>query len=473
MMSRYVARLGVFLMAVAGGGCATLGPDRGRIETDRLAGARSSPALEWAQSPTADADAAALREQPMTPVNAVQMALLRSPRLQQEYARLGLIRADVQEAIQIANPRLSARRLTGGGLVSTTLGLAMPLVDLLVLPSRVRLARADQERAKREIAASILAVTVDVEAGWYEYAGAQQIADMRATVAKGMVTSADLAQRFFEAGNINELQLKQEQAAASQARIDAARARAGAQRARLQLNTLIGLSGPDADWPVSAQLPSPIAEEDSAEILQSLSRNTNLQLMAARQEVLVTEESLAVIRRFRLLGGTQIGYEREREPEVNGPRVKGPTLDLELPIFNQGQARVARAQALAAQARARLGQLELVAGNAVRLGVEQVRVLREIVETHRDVLIPQRESVVARSQEQQNYMIIGVFELIQAKRQEYDAYQSYLEAIRDYWLARTDLMRAVGARLPSESAATMGPGMKEPETLVQTPGGQR
>ena len=242
---------------------------------------------------------------------------------------------------------------------------------------------------------------------------------------------------------------------------------------RRALNTLIGLSGPEAEWPASAQLPSPSAEEDSAEVLQSLSRTTNLQLMAARQEVLVMEESLAVTRRFRLLGGTQVGYEREREPEANGPLVKGPTLDLELPIFNQGQARVARAQALAAQARARLAQLELVAGNAVRLGVEQVRVLRDIVETHRDALIPQRESVVARSQEQQNYMIIGVFELIQAKRQEYDAYQSYLEAIRDYWLARTDLMRAVGARLPSESATTGEAAMKNRDAAVAKPGGGR
>jgi len=389
----------------------------------------------------------------------VQMALLRSPRLQQEYARLGLIRADVQEAIQIANPRLNARRLTGGGAATTTLGLAMPVVDLLVLPSRVRLARADFERAKREIAASILAVTSDVEAGWYEYVGAQQIADMRATVARAMATSADLAHRFFEAGNITELQLKQEQAAASQARIDAGRARADAQRARLQLNTMIGLSGADAEWPASARLPSPVAEEDSAEVLQALSTNANLQLMAARQEVVVMEGALATTRRFRLLGGTEIGYERETEAE--GQRLKGPTVNLELPIFNQGQAKVARAEALLAQSRARLGQLELAAGNAVRLGAERVRVLRDIVETHRDALIPQRESVVARSQEQQNYMIIGVFELIQAKRQEYDAYQSYLEAIRDYWLARTELSRAVGARLPSDTTGLQAAPMKD------------
>lgn len=456
MMSRYFARVAVLLMALAGAGCATLGPDRGRVDTDKLVSSRSSPALDWAQSPTTDADAAKLREQPMTPVNAAQMALLRSPRLQQEYARLGLIRADVQQALQLANPTLNARRLTGGGAATTTLGLAMPLVDLLVLPSRARLARADYERAKREIAASILGVTVDVEAAWYGYVAAQQIADMRAAVSGGMHTSADLAQRFFEAGNINELQLKQEQAAASQARIDAARARADAQRARLELNTLIGLSGADADWPVSAQLPSPVETEDTGEVLQSLSQTTNLQLLAARQELVVMEGALATTRRFRWLGGSDIGYERETEAE--GQRLRGPTLNLELPIFNQGQARVARAQALVAQSRARLAQLGLAAGNAVRLGVEHVRVLREIVDTHRDVLIPQRESVVARSQEQQNYMIIGVFELIQAKRQEYDAYQSYLEAIRDYWLARTDLMRAVGARLPSESIGTRNPG---------------
>ncbi|MEO5894980.1 MAG: TolC family protein [Vicinamibacterales bacterium] len=414
--------------------------------------ARSNPALEWAQSPTVDADAEKLREQPMTPVNAVQMALLRSPRLQQEYARLGLIRADVQQALQLANPRLNARRLTGEGLSTTTLGLALPLVDLLILPTRARLAKADYERAKSEIAASILAVTADVEAGWYEYVGAQQIADMRVTVASGMATSAELAQRFFDAGNITELQLRQEQAAATQARIDAGRARAEAQRGRLRLNTLIGLSGADADWPVSALLPSPVPEEDAAGILQELSTNANLQLMAARQEVLVMEGALAATRRFRLLGGTEIGYEREKE--ADGQRLKGPTLNLEVPIFNQGQASVARAQALVAQSRARLADVALSAANGVRLGAERVRVLREIVDTHRNVLIPQRESVVARSQEQQNYMIIGVFELIQAKRQEYDAYQSYLEAIRDYWLARTELMRAVGTRLPSEATPT-------------------
>jgi hypothetical protein len=40
---------------------------------------------------------------------------------------------------------------------------------------------------------------------------------------------------------------------------------------------------------------------------------------------------------------------------------------------------------------------------------------------------------------------------VQAKLAEYDAYQAYLEAVRDYWLARVELARAVGQRLPSDA----------------------
>ena len=48
-------------------------------------------------------------------------------------------------------------------------------------------------------------------------------------------------------------------------------------------------------------------------------------------------------------------------------------------------------------------------------------------------------------------MLVGVFDLIRTKQDEYDTYQMYLEALRDYWLARTALTLAVGAPLPSSA----------------------
>ena len=170
--------------------------------------------------------------------------------------------------------------------------------------------------------------------------------------------------------------------------------------------------------------------------------------VAARQEATIAAKSADITRAFRLLGSTTLGYDHEQE--VDKSTIRGPTLDLELPIFNQGQARVARANAQLQLARARLAQLELSSGNGVDLAAERVRVLSDVVRMYRESLIPERESVTARGQEEQNFMLIGIFEVIQAKTQEYDAYQGYLEAVRDYWLARVDLMRLVGARLPSD-----------------------
>lgn len=225
----------------------------------------------------------------MTAEAAVRVAMLRSPRLQQEYARLGLARADVLEAVQVSNPTLSLSLsyLDPGSGYNRLAGLTLPLADLLVLPMRTRLARAEFERAKLEIAGAVLNVAADVEAAWYTYVGAQQVADMRTAVAGGADAAAELAQRFFDAGNISELQLKQEQAAASEARIIAARARADASRARLTLNTLLGLSGEDATWATSDRLPMPVGAEDDPLQLAELARTSSLELLAARQQAAI------------------------------------------------------------------------------------------------------------------------------------------------------------------------------------------
>ncbi|WP_374133255.1 TolC family protein [Sphingomonas sp. 28-62-20] len=434
------------------GGCATVQPGLDPPQINKLLAARGAPELGWEKN-TSGADAALVTQwlgEPMTAERAVRVAMLRSPRLQEEYAKLGLARADIMEAVQIANPRFSIGKLNalGGPGSQLALGLTMPLVDLLVLPARARLARSDFERAKLAIAASVLGVGFDVESAWYAYVGAQQVADMRAAVASGMATSAELARRYYAAGNISELQLKREEAAASQAQIDAARAAVAARMARLQLNTAIGLSGPDAEWRTSDRLPLPVATEDDPVLLETMANQGNLALLAQAREVDILRDAAGITRHTRLLGDAQIGFERERE--TDGSKIQGPTASIEIPIFNQGGARVARAEARYLQARAQLLALQLKTDNAVRLGAERVQVLADIVKTHREALIPARETIVERSQQEQNYMLIGVFELIQAKTQEYDAYQGYLEAIRDYWLARIDLMRVVGARLPSE-----------------------
>jgi cobalt-zinc-cadmium efflux system outer membrane protein len=68
---------------------------------------------------------------------------------------------------------------------------------------------------------------------------------------------------------------------------------------------------------------------------------------------------------------------------------------------------------------------------------------------YRDEVIPLRRKIAERVQEQQNWMFVGAFDAIRSRRQVHDGQRAYAEALRDYWLARVELERAVGAQLPS------------------------
>ncbi|MEP6939009.1 MAG: hypothetical protein ABI846_04545, partial [Rudaea sp.] len=118
---------------------------------------------------------------------------------------------------------------------------------------------------------------------------------------------------------------------------------------------------------------------------------------------------------------------------------------------DQGQGPVARAQSLKIWGDAEQRRLTQAVGGAVKIAYQRMSNAHDRVQDYRTQIIPQRQTVVARTQEEQNFMLVGVFELFAVKRAEFDAYQGYLNALRDYWTARADLERAVGACLPSDA----------------------
>ncbi|MEO8673414.1 MAG: TolC family protein [Tahibacter sp.] len=453
-MERMIRRLPWAVALTLLSGCVSVSRRDGADRVEALMAERLPTTFAWNRDASGraaiDARVDQLLATPLTAAAAVQIAQLRNPHIAAEYARLGIAQADVVEASRLGNPTLSGSALKDGGPAKLTTGLSVPLADLLLLPARRRLASGEYERAQQLIALSLINLAADVTEDWTNAAGAIQVARMREAIATASAASATLAQRYYEAGNLNALEFKLEQSAATQARISATRARAEATRAGLALNARLGLSGDAAvRWTLDVPLATPVATEDTPETLQSLARTHRLDLTSAQREVQLLGDAVHLARRWRLLGRVEIGVERERE--TDGSRLTGPTLSLALPLFNQGQAAIARAEAQLEIGRAQLEQLEIQLDNDVRLGVERVAAMRAIVEDYRAALVPQREAVVKQQVDRINYMLIGPFELLLAKQQEYDAYQGYIEAVRDYWLARVALSRAIGMNLPSDA----------------------
>ncbi|TXH04503.1 MAG: TolC family protein [Nevskiaceae bacterium] len=435
-------------------GCATVPADRGLSDVSALTTARGGPSLKSPDEADAQAQTVveSLLDLQLSVQDALSIALVRNPRIRAEYSRLGIAGAEVLEAGRLSNPTLSASILfanAAGAGNQTAFGLAQSFTDLLLLRSRSRLAKGAFERAKAQAGASVLELARDVESAYFRLVGAQQAVAMRASVAKSAGASADLAQRFFDAGNITDLALSLEKAASAQVELSLLSAQAEAVEARSALNILMGLSASETRWSVSDRLPLPVAQEDELPALQDLARHQRLDLAAARQEVALRRDALDVTKTYRYIGNIDVGIGTESDPERN--RVTGPTLALQLPIFNQNQGGVLRAQSSLELAEAELKALEIQASNAVALANARVLNARRAVELHREKLVPLRERVVQRTQERVNYMLVGVFDLIRAKQDEYDAYQSYLQSVRDYWSARTELALAVGAPLPSNT----------------------
>jgi cobalt-zinc-cadmium efflux system outer membrane protein len=143
-----------------------------------------------------------------------------------------------------------------------------------------------------------------------------------------------------------------------------------------------------------------------------------------------------------------------------------------LPIFNQGQGAVARAEAELLDARARAEALALAVENEVTTAVERLALTRDASARYRDELLPSTTSAVARQQERVNFMLVSVFDLIRTKREQYDAWQGYFESVRDYWIARTALRAAIGGLLPGDEATlsmTIGVDEIVPPVLHQNP----
>jgi cobalt-zinc-cadmium efflux system outer membrane protein len=144
----------------------------------------------------------------------------------------------------------------------------------------------------------------------------------------------------------------------------------------------------------------------------------------------------------------QAGVSTARDPE--GTRVTGPELSVELPIFDQGQARAARILAQVRQARARQAELAVNIRAEVRALRNRLVVAHRSAEHYRTVLLPLREKALKESQLRYSAMLLGVFQLLQARREQIEAYRSYLETVRDYWITRAELERASGGSLDAQ-----------------------
>jgi cobalt-zinc-cadmium efflux system outer membrane protein len=421
--------------------CASVPRDAGMSDVQQALAMRTNQTLDFPSSTNSDERLRAMLQDELTADEAVAIAIANNPRLQVTLAELGIARADLIAASTISNPLFELElRVPGEPYRPYELRLAQSLLELIQLPRRRAIGRATFDAAQMRVSSNVLRFAADVRASYFDLIAATQHVAQNRTILEAARTAAEVALKQHQGENITDLDLENEQARYEQAKLDLGRSERQLLVAREALLRNMGLRDASLEWRVPESFPALPESERDQQQLEQLAAQQRLDLAIARREVEIAERSVPIAR-LAALGDVNVDVHYEREP--SGEHTVGPGIELPIPIFNTGRAARTRAEAQFLRARATLTALETEASSQLRAARATLTEARARVEYYRDVLLPRRRRIVELTKLEHNAMLVGIFQLLQARQNEAQAQSDSVEAQRDYWSARTDLDRAL------------------------------
>ena len=419
---------------------------------------RSGKTVRWEEDQAAHEQALQevrqLLRKPLTVDTAVQIALLNNRSLQATFEEIGLSTADLIDAATFPNPRFDlAIRFPDKPPSGTYIdyGAAIDFLSIIMIPLKKQVAKVQLEATALRVADTTLELVLQVKSAFYSLQASQQLLKRFKVIVDTNAASLDLAQRQHEAGNITDLALAQHQASYSRSRLDVASTEAEIRRNRERFNRLLGLWDADTDWQIAGELPEVPSSDIPTRALERLAISQRLDLQADYLQVTSQVKNLGLTKSFRLVGALDFGVNSERE--TDSQTRTGPTFAIELPIFNQGQARIARGEAALRQSEDKFEALAVDVRSQIRELRDELTSKREIARFYQDELLPGQRQILNQSLMLYNAMEIDNFELFSTKAEEARTEREYLEAVRDYWITRAELERAVGGNLNPRQAA--------------------
>jgi outer membrane protein TolC len=421
-------------------GCAGMTPDRGLADAARLAG---TDGVKLADKDT-DAFIQSRLTAPLGIDDAVHIALLNHRGLQASYAELGIAQADMVQASRLANPSFSFKRIKGedGLAIERTLGIG--LVEALTLPLASRIEGQRFEHAKLKLAHTIQGHALEVRRAWIEAVAAQQSLEYAKQVQKAAGASAELAARMANAGNWSALDRAREQAFNAEAAAGIARASKERTASREKLARLMGLWGAHTAFTLPDRLPDLPEAPAELDDIEQRAIASRLDIRAARMEVEATAAALGLTRATRFVNVMELGLVRERE---GSHKSRGYEISIEIPLFDWGSARSARAESVYLQSANLLAQAAVDARSEARESYLEYRTSYDLARHYRDQVIPLRKEISRETLLRYNGMLTSVFELIADAREQVEAVREAIEAQKEFWIAETNLQAALGGKL--------------------------
>ncbi|MEW5894071.1 MAG: TolC family protein [Pseudomonadota bacterium] len=432
-----LAALGTLLLT----GCATFSPDGGLGRVDAIVQERAGVSVQRVQTATEAARARdeveRLLAQPLTAESAVKIALLNNRGLQAGLAELGIVEADLVQAGRLKNPGFSFGRFSQGDEREYERTFLFDLMHLLTLPKRSEIEQRRLAQTQLRLANEVLRLAADTRKAYFSAVAAQEAVNYLAQAQAAAEAGAELAARMARSGNFSQLRQQREQVFYAEVTAQRARAQQSALAERERLNRLLGLNGRQLAYVLPERLPELPARPQEAASLEQLAMERRLDIQMAKQELEALANNLGLTRATRFINVLEVGYLNSNSNAA--PVKRGYEIELNLPIFDWGTARVAKAEALYSQAMQRAAERAVQAQSEVREAYHAYRTAYDLARHYRDEIVPLRKKISEENLLRYNGMLISVFDLLADAREQVASVNAAIQALKDFWLAESSL----------------------------------
>ncbi len=473
-------------------GCVTVDPrpDFDRTEQMTIERTGADHVYDPERSSGIDEAVAALLADGLTTDEAVQVALLNNKPFQALFQDIGVSRANLVQSGLLSNPSigLSTRFPEGGGRSNLTLTFAQQIADLWQIPVRKRIAKAALERTILNIVHQANNLASDARGECYRVIALKRLVAVAQDTMKLADQSLKLAQDRFEAGEAGKVDVNLARSNALNTAARIMQLQGELELARTTLAHTLGLARWGDPWTLVDALPHDTLSFKDDESLLVFAMRERLDARAAAMNVQAAEDEIE--RQYlRIFPNVTLGVEWERTERRSAPgrtvaadtarasiangrltapgiqsraqrrqerrqvidSLLGPTLDITLPLWDQNQAKIAKARFQAERARK---AYEAILDDVAR-DLQQARSVAEraaqLVTFFENEALPHARQSVEAARHAYQAGNLDILALLDLQKTFVAQQEAYIAAKRDRAIAVAEVRRATGGRLPGES----------------------
>lgn len=418
----------------------------------------------------------------------LQLGLRNNRSLRGDLEVIGQAKADLIQAGLLPNPMLSVslQLPEAGGLASLSFGLAQDLAAIWLIPRRVEAARAMLQQRILSVADTALGLTTDIRTSYSALQYQTLAIRFQEQNLQILREAMEIAQGRLRAGSTTQLDVNLVQSRYLETELELLALRSEFAVTQRTLLRLLGFARATDQWrPTELGLdpPRPALTLTEAQLVEvALLQRLDLQAADFERDAALADFEQQRLRVIQNLGIGIMGERFERRalpgrnlladtarasiaagqltaPEIEsaGQRriersqeiesIVGPSLEVSLPIFDQNQAQIAKAQFRARELHERYREVEQRIVESARTALTQRRLAQDRVRVFRESLLPLQESNLSLAETTYRSGRESILTVLLAQESLIRTRLGHAAALRDLEISTANLERQLAGRL--------------------------